>query len=115
METMTKTNHKEKEALRQLQSALKRTIRNRSTPPVNWALATVTFKRRVSRIVMAFSMLVQSNLGKNADTLSNVWRYEITQHSGGVGVSSRFSSAKAAHSFAKGVAFGSLRNSLNGI
>ena len=111
METMTKTNHKEKEALRQRQSALKRTIRNRSTTPVNWALATVTFKRRVSRIVMAFSMLAQANLGKNADTLSNVWSYEMTQNPRGVG--SRFSSAPAAHCFAKGVACGSLRSALN--
>ena len=115
METMTKTNHKEKEALRQRQSALKRTIRSRSTTPVNWALATVTFKRRVSRIVMAFSMLAQANLGKNADTSSNVWSYEMTQHAGRVGIRPRFSSAPEAHSLALAVACGSMRSALNGI
>ena len=62
---------------------------------------------------MAFSMLAQSNLGKNADTLSNVWRYEMTQHPRGVGVSLR--SAPAAYSLAKGVASGSLRSALNGL
>ena len=56
-----------------------------------------------------------ANLGKNADTLSNVWCYEITQYAGGVGVSSRYTNAVAARPFASGVACGSMRSALNGL